>query len=210
MSASHTSVVVEMQGSSSAITTTRVVVGGTLDLVGKKLPGKPENFTRAQAEAIRATLRVLREKYDNQTLLASAIGVTQQNVSRLCAPNGVGLTYTTATSIVRLAGYDGVDTFFAELGLDGLQHDKSEYSPTLQLAVSIARRLSIPDRIIAAVIEQAGGPSTVLRTPLWVDRMIMRNEAERDARDGIPAPPPSARSVAQGQQPAEKPARKRA
>lgn len=68
------------------ITTTRVVFGAKLDFVGKKLPGKPENFTRDQAEAIRAVLRTLRDKYDNQTLLGEEIGVSQQNISRLCAP----------------------------------------------------------------------------------------------------------------------------
>lgn len=164
-------------------------------------PGKPENFTRDQSSALRTLLRELSQRrdirglpvYPTQTALADAVGMAQQNVSRLLShkDNSAGLTYGIASNICHEAGYMGVDAFFEERGLGGLPPAPSGYHHALAFAIQIAKRLEIPERIIAAVIERAGGPQTPLRTRTWVDRFIVSADAEEP-----PTPPASSKNVA--------------
>lgn len=67
-------------------------------------------FTREQNAALRQALIAL--KYPSQAAAAEALGIEQQNASRLLRDQG-GFSYATATRVAQLAGFDGVDSFFA-------------------------------------------------------------------------------------------------
>jgi hypothetical protein len=66
-------------------------------------------FTRAQNEALRSALIAL--EYPSQAAAAEALDIEQQNASRLIREGG--FSYATATKVAQLAGYSGVDAFFA-------------------------------------------------------------------------------------------------
>lgn len=79
--------------------------------------GHPSVFTSSQNRALRAELKALREKYGSQSALGDAIGIEQQNVGRLLGERDAGFSYATATAVVRLAGFGGVDAFFRSKGV---------------------------------------------------------------------------------------------
>lgn len=55
--------------------------------------------------------------FPSHAAAGEALGILQQNVSRLLGDERAGFSYSTATRLVRLAGFDGVDAFFAEKGV---------------------------------------------------------------------------------------------
>ncbi len=82
----------------------------------KKGRGKPDVFNVTQNRALRAALKELRRQYPTQAALATVLEIKQQNVGRLLAEKG-GFAYGTATRLVRLLGFAGVDAFFADRGV---------------------------------------------------------------------------------------------
>jgi transcriptional regulator with XRE-family HTH domain len=70
-------------------------------------------FSAAQNAALRTVLLSLK---GSQTDIGRDLGIKQQNVARLQRDERAGFAYGTAVRLVRLAGFDGVDSFFAEKG----------------------------------------------------------------------------------------------
>lgn len=79
--------------------------------------GHPTVFSDNQNRQLREALISLRPKFPSQGALGVAIGIGQQSVARLLREEGAGFSYETATAVVRLAGYAGVDTFFRARGV---------------------------------------------------------------------------------------------
>lgn len=82
--------------------------------------GKQQAFTDEQLEALRSAMREWKSRPENEGLSQKEVGarlkVSQQTYSKFEA--GVsGAGYATATHIARLAGFDGVDSFFADRGV---------------------------------------------------------------------------------------------
>lgn len=81
--------------------------------------GHPSVFTPAQNRALRESLRGLQsERNLSQTQIGEALGVAQQVAGRLLRREG-GFSYQTASRLVRLLGFDGVDAFFVQRGVVG-------------------------------------------------------------------------------------------
>ncbi len=74
---------------------------------------KQSVFSAAQNAALREALLTLK---GSQTDIGRDLDIAQQNVARLQRDERSGFAYGTASRLVRLAGYDGVDAFFAERG----------------------------------------------------------------------------------------------
>ncbi len=85
--------------------------------MAKRKIGHPSNFTVQQNRALRAALASLMGRFETQTRLAVAIGITQKNTSRLLIDKNSGFSYATASAVARLLGFQGVDAFFASKGL---------------------------------------------------------------------------------------------
>lgn len=85
--------------------------------MAKRHPGKPSVFSRKQNQALRNLLLELRGTYSSQKALGEALGIAQQNAARLLSDRRAGFAYATASAVVRLAGFAGVDAFFADRGL---------------------------------------------------------------------------------------------
>lgn len=79
--------------------------------------GHPSAFTSAQNRALRESLRALQaDRKLSQAQLGVALGVAQQVAGRLLRREG-GFSYQTATRLVRLLGFAGVDAFFVQRGV---------------------------------------------------------------------------------------------
>lgn len=73
-------------------------------------------FTAAQNAALRAALAGL--EYPSHSAAAVDLGIQQQNVSRLLGDERAGFGYDTACRVARLAGFGGLDEFFAAHGVE--------------------------------------------------------------------------------------------
>lgn len=69
-------------------------------------------FTEAQNRELRAVLSKLAGS-SSQQAIAEQLGIKQQNVGRLLRSSEAGFSYQTALALVRLAGWAGLDAFFA-------------------------------------------------------------------------------------------------
>lgn len=72
-------------------------------------------FSPPQNEALRGALVAL--GFTSHAKAAEALGIQQQNVSRLIGDPRAGFSYSTARRVAVLAGFDGVDAFFAAKGV---------------------------------------------------------------------------------------------
>lgn len=72
-------------------------------------------FTMAQNAALREALAGL--AYPSQRAAADALGIEQQNASRLMNDERSGFSYSTGSKVAQLAGYEGVDSFFSDKGV---------------------------------------------------------------------------------------------
>lgn len=76
--------------------------------------GHPAAFSSEQNRHLRAALRGLkRQKGLSQAEVGETIGVSQQVAGRLLSQGRAGMSYGTATTLVRCLGFVGVDEFFA-------------------------------------------------------------------------------------------------
>jgi hypothetical protein len=96
--------------------------------MAKRKRGHPTIFSPQQNAALREALTVLRARYESQSALGEAIGIEQQNVGRLLNDPGAGFSYATATVVVRLSGFKGVDAFFLK---KGVAHSEPSKRPSL-------------------------------------------------------------------------------
>lgn len=62
-------------------------------------------------------LKVQEAKHGSQSALAGPLGIEQQNVNRLSRDRRAGFGYSTATALVRMAGFGSVDAFFRDRGV---------------------------------------------------------------------------------------------
>jgi hypothetical protein len=90
-----------------------------------KRMSKKTAFTPAQNAALRKELALL-NKTRSQVALGQELGIKQQNVGRLLNNKDAGFAYTTASRLVRMAGFVGVDAFFARMGLSVTEAPDSE------------------------------------------------------------------------------------
>lgn len=74
-------------------------------------------FGPAQNAALRSVLAGIEQAGRSQADIGRELGIAQQNVARLLRDERAGFAYTTASLLVRLAGFEGVDAFFAEKGV---------------------------------------------------------------------------------------------
>jgi len=79
--------------------------------------GKPDVFTVSQNRALRATLKAMHAAGASQSEIATSLDVVQQTASKLLNDPRAGFSYASATRVAQLAGFDGVDTFFAANGV---------------------------------------------------------------------------------------------
>ncbi len=77
--------------------------------------GKRTVFTTAQNTALRRALVGL--GFTSHSAAAEALGIAQQNASRLFGDKRAGFSYVTARRVAQLAGFDGVDAFFEAKGV---------------------------------------------------------------------------------------------
>lgn len=86
-------------------------------------------FTDGQNAALHVVLRDLQQRrHYSGVALAQLLGIEQQNASRLLKSADEGFSYRSATRLVRLAGFAGVDTFFRARGValpEEIPHQKS-------------------------------------------------------------------------------------
>ena len=73
--------------------------------------GRQAVFTSAQNAALRGL------GFSSHSAAGEALGITQQNTSRLLRDDRAGFSYSTARRIAQLAGFSGVDAFFAAHGV---------------------------------------------------------------------------------------------
>lgn len=85
--------------------------------MAKQKKGHPKSFTTAQNRALREALASLLKSHGSQPRLAAALGIKQQNVSRLLTDKRSGFSFSTASTVARLLGFSGVDAFFEVSGL---------------------------------------------------------------------------------------------
>lgn len=85
--------------------------------MAKKKRGRRAVFSPQQNRALRVVLHELLSRFVTQKALGDAIGIEQQNVARLSLDRRAGFAYSTASTLVRLAGFASVDSFFAAKGV---------------------------------------------------------------------------------------------
>jgi hypothetical protein len=71
-------------------------------------------FSVDQNRLLRVAMAKLAETMPSQKALGDALGLAQQNAGRLMRDRRAGFSYATATALVRLLGFGGVDEFFAK------------------------------------------------------------------------------------------------
>lgn len=86
--------------------------------MAKRKRGRPTVFSPRQNRALRVELTRLLNRFGSRARLGDAIGVAQQNASRLLNDANSGFSYATATTVAQLAGFVGVDAFFRNRGVD--------------------------------------------------------------------------------------------
>lgn len=74
---------------------------------------KHADFSGEQNAALRAALVTLG---GTQAEIGQALGIAHQNVGRLQRDDRSGFSYRTASRLVRIIGFEGVDAFFAAKG----------------------------------------------------------------------------------------------
>jgi hypothetical protein len=74
---------------------------------------KHPDFSEEQNAALRAALLTLEGSHAD---IGRDLGIAHQNVGRLRREDGSGFSYRTASRLVRLVGFEGVDAFFAARG----------------------------------------------------------------------------------------------
>lgn len=85
--------------------------------MAKRRRGHSTVFSTAQNQALRVELGRQIAKAGSQRATAEKLGIQQQNVARLVNERRAGFAYSTATMLARLAGFDGVDSFFRDRGV---------------------------------------------------------------------------------------------
>lgn len=88
-----------------------------------RVMGKQSVFTPAQNAALRKALSGL--GFPSHSAAAEALGIAQQNVTRLLGDERSGFSYSTARRVAQLAGFKGVDAFFDRHGVSGPVHKKA-------------------------------------------------------------------------------------
>lgn len=74
-------------------------------------------FSPRQNAALREALQNIETNYASQAALGEAIGVEQQTAGRLLRDDRAGFSFSTASRLVRLVGFEGVDAFFTAKGV---------------------------------------------------------------------------------------------
>jgi hypothetical protein len=77
--------------------------------------GKRTIFTPAQNGALRRALLGL--GFTSHSAAAEALGIAQQNASRLFSDDRSGFSYLTGSRVAQLSGFEGVDAFFIAKGV---------------------------------------------------------------------------------------------
>lgn len=172
---------------------TRARVPNRATLLDMRPKGKTENFSAAQMVALRDTLRGITGPKETQAELAHRLGVSQQSISRAQDPRRGGMLYPLASAIARAAGFSGVDELFEFHGVTGHSHPTIEHQN-----LAMARRIAInvyrcPEWVITAVVEHAGGPTTVLGQAVWLDR-FRASQLAAEVAQRTPDPPPAPKS----------------
>lgn len=86
-------------------------------MMAKQQRGRSTVFSTPQNQALRVELKVQGAKYTSERAFGEALGIAQQNVGRLLKDRRAGFGYSTATALVRLAGFGSVDEFFRDRGV---------------------------------------------------------------------------------------------
>ena len=130
-------------------------------------PGKPRVFSDEQLDVLRAgAQRLVAERRLTQADLGALLGVTQTSAGRFLTSRSSGLSYLTATTLVRSLGYHGVDAFFEAHGVATWQADKEpDPWPHRAYAAQMARLLGMDPIAIGNVIARDVHPSLRRRSP---------------------------------------------
>lgn len=172
---------------------------------GKVTGRKPESFTEAENDALRAALRDLCDRRRWKTAEAGRqLGISQQSASKLINGRG-GFSRPTAEKLAELLGADGANVLVRSMGAAANPMTVPQGWGDRELAVSIARRLGYEEEVIRRVVVKFQDDQFKSRSARWWNDRVVIEAAEHQAAlaaepSPVAAPPVTQRAAGQAAQ----------